>query len=68
MVLGLSVEMEKPYADSCDDDVAGAYGGRQCDGGRTVRAGAPPKCLKAEINPVTGHVLCARRTGRAAAH
>lgn len=20
--------------------------------------GAPPKCLKAEINPVTGHVLC----------
>ena len=20
--------------------------------------GAPPKCLKAEVNPVTGHVLC----------
>ena len=27
-------------------------------GAGTAESGAPAKCLKAEINPVTGHVLC----------
>jgi hypothetical protein len=36
--------------------VFGLAGGATAAG--TTEPAPPPKCLKAEINPVTGHVLC----------
>ena len=36
--------------------VFGLVGGATAAG--TTEPAPPPKCLKAEINPVTGHVLC----------
>jgi hypothetical protein len=36
--------------------VIGLAGGATAAG--TAEPAPPPKCLKAEINPVTGHVLC----------